>query len=100
MKINETKTLNDLVNERKIKLSFPVLFALTINRTDITTDKKSKVIFSFLVKNAIHEILKELININRVETIKNVVLINESSSVVINRSDNEASRKKTIIVLK
>jgi hypothetical protein len=30
----------------------------------------------------------------------NVVLINESSSVVINRVDSEASRKKTIIVLK
>jgi len=76
------------------------LLALTINRTVITTDKKSKVIFSFFVKNAIHEILKELINIRRAETIKNVVLINDSSSDVENRMDSEASRKKTIIVLK
>ena len=71
-----------------------------MNRTVITTDIKSKVIFSFFVKNAIHDILKELININSVETIKNVVLINESSSDVVNRMDSEASRKKTIIVLK
>jgi len=94
------KTLNDFEKERYTKLSFPVLFAFTINRTVITTDKKSNVIFSFFVKNAIHEIFKELIIINSVETTMNVVLINESSSVEKNRGDTEARRKRTIIVLK
>jgi hypothetical protein len=94
------KTLNDFEKERYCKLSFPVLFALTINRTVITTDKKSNVIFSFFVKNAIHEILRELMTIRSVETTMNVVLINESSFVEKNRVDTEASRKKTIIVLK
>ena len=73
---------------------------LTVNKTVITTDKISKVIFSFFRRKAIQEILIELITMSSIEIIINVVLIKLKSGYLFNTEENEASTKKMIIVLK
>jgi hypothetical protein len=76
------------------------LTIFTINRVVIPNESKSKYIFSFLARNAIQEILMELKTINRIDTIKKVVGINERLSSFKRFIDRLARTKKTSIVLK
>jgi phosphopantothenate synthetase len=63
-------------------------------------ESNNKYSFSFLVRNAIQEILIELNTISMTETTKNVVIINERLSSLKKLSDMLARIKKTSIVLK
>jgi phosphopantothenate synthetase len=63
-------------------------------------ESSNKYSFSFLVRNAIQEILIELNTISMTETTKNVVIINERLSSLKKLSDMLARIKKTSIVLK
>ena len=71
-----------------------------MKRTVITIDSASRYIFSFFTINAIQEIFMELKKIRISETIKNVLLINDSSSLTKKLELIAARINKAIIELK
>jgi len=77
-----------------------LLLIFKINNEVIKKDKSSKYNFSFLVRNAIQEILIELKIISSIEITKNVVIRNDRCSESKKFFDKLARIKKTSIVLK
>jgi len=81
-------------------LSPELLLIFTINKTEITSDRISRYIFSLLDKKAIQEIRIELKIISRTATIKNVLPRKETLLSWKKLFERAASTKKISIVLK
>lgn len=72
----------------------------TINKAEITTERASSDSFSFLLMNAIQDILIEFNAIRIIEIIKKVFRINEYSLPLNNAAETEESIIKMSIVWK
>ena len=71
-----------------------------MNKTKITTDKISSSTFSFFDRNAIQDILIELMAIKIIDMITKVWLMYDNPGYLSRKAVKTDNRKNTVIVLK